>query len=218
MKKSYKRISLYLIGMIVLAAGLTLNSKVTLGVSPILSLPYAVSEMLQFNFSDAVFVWYCLFIVLQVLVHLHLKKEKTVFISDVAQILISLLFTRIMNIFASFIPVFETECQGFTSTIWLRMIMLALAIMLTGIGAALTLSMHLIPNPGDGIVATLSELLDKKVGTCKNIVDISCVCLTILISYLGSNRIIGVGIGTLLAMMGVGRIINFTNSHFDLTY
>ena len=218
MKLSYKRIVIYLVGMIVLAAGLTLNSKVTLGVSPILSLPYALSEILSLRYSDAVFFWYCLFIVLQMLIHLHLKKEKNVLITDVLQILVSLLFTRVMNFYSGLIPVFETECQGFLSTIWFRLIMLTLAICLTGTGAALTLSMHLIPNPGDGIVAAVSELLQKKVGTCKNIVDISCVCLTVLISFISAKKIIGVGIGTLFAMLGVGRIINFINSHFDLTY
>ena len=36
------RIALYLVGIIVLALGITLNTKTNLGVSPIISIPYAV--------------------------------------------------------------------------------------------------------------------------------------------------------------------------------
>ena len=218
MKLSSKRILIYLIGMIILAAGLTLNTKVTLGVSSILSIPYCLSQIFSFNFSNVVFVWYCILILFQILIHLHLKKERSVCLIDVLQILVSLIFTRIMNVFSLIIPTFETDLSGFFASIPFRIIMLLIAIILTGIGAALTLDMKLIPNPGDGIVAALAELLRKPVGTSKNIVDIFCVCLTAAISFLLKGKVIGVGIGTLIAMLGVGRVINFINSHFDIHY
>ena len=40
------RIALYLVGIIVLALGITLNTKTNLGVSPIISIPYAVAQIL----------------------------------------------------------------------------------------------------------------------------------------------------------------------------
>ena len=40
-KKWILRIALYLIGIMVLALGITLNTKTNLGVSPIISMPYA---------------------------------------------------------------------------------------------------------------------------------------------------------------------------------
>ena len=43
-KKWILRIALYLIGIMVLALGITLNTKTNLGVSPIISMPYAVAE------------------------------------------------------------------------------------------------------------------------------------------------------------------------------
>ena len=44
-KKWILRIALYLIGIMVLALGITLNTKTNLGVSPIISMPYAVEMM-----------------------------------------------------------------------------------------------------------------------------------------------------------------------------
>ena len=208
-----KRILIYLLGMIILALGLTLNSKLTLGVSPILSLPFALSQILSVKYADLVFVWYCLFIAAQLILHffvLH-EKEKGVYVSDVLQIVISLLFTRLMDVFSSLIPVFASECKGPFNSLAFRLLMLAVAIILTGIGASFTLNMDLIPNPGDGIVAVSAKVLKKPVGTAKNIIDISCVILTIIISLLCKGEILGVGIGTLCAMLGVGRVINFIN-------
>ena len=216
---SYSRILIYLIGMIILACGLTMNTKVTLGVSPILSIPYALSEVFSLNFANLVFIYYCIFILVQLLLHyfvLH-EKDKSIYISDILQILLSMVFTRIMNVVSLILPVFEKECTGFFASLYFRFIMLAVAILLTGIGAALTLNMNLIPNPGDGIVAALAKAMKKPVGTSKNIVDISCVALTCIFSYLSAGKIIGVGIGTLCAMLGVGRVINLINRSFDLS-
>ena len=48
----------------------------------------------------------------------------------------------------------------------------------------------------------------------KNIVDITCVTLTCILSMTVSHRILGVGIGTLIAMIGIGRVIAFVNNLF----
>lgn len=219
MKVTGKKLIVYLIGTIILAIGLTLNSKVTLGVSPILSSPYAISEIFGLNYPDVIFFFYCILIALQLFIHICIikTKEKEVLIGDVLQIVVSLIFTRIMNVVSMIIPVFEIECQGFFSTIYFRLIMLALAIVLIGLGASLTLNMHLIPNPGDGIVATLAQAMKKPLGTAKNIVDFSCVFLALCISLISAHKIVGVGLGTLIAMLGVGRVINIVNHIFDFS-
>ncbi len=60
------RIALYLVGIIVLALGITLNTKTNLGVSPIISIPYAVAQIFGYETGTAVFVAYLIFIVLQI--------------------------------------------------------------------------------------------------------------------------------------------------------
>ena len=65
-KKWILRIALYLIGIMVLALGITLNTKTNLGVSPIISMPYAVAQIFGYETGTAVFVAYLIFIVLQI--------------------------------------------------------------------------------------------------------------------------------------------------------
>ena len=49
-----------------------------------------------------------------------------------------------------------------------RFLFLLLAIVLTGVGAAMSLNMRLIPNPGDGIVQAIADTIHKSVGFTKN--------------------------------------------------
>ena len=52
--------------MLVLALGLTLNTKTGLGVSPIISVAFGVSEIWGLNFGDVTFLLYGLFVAGQI--------------------------------------------------------------------------------------------------------------------------------------------------------
>ena len=90
------------------------------------------------------------------------KKDKRLRLLDLLQLPFSLIFTRFLNLFTYIIPDFNEY------SLLLRLFVLFLAIVLTGIGAATMLNMNLIPNPGDGIV----QANDKKIQ--KNISAIRC--------------------------------------------
>ena len=79
--------------------------------------------------------------------------------------------------------------------------------------SSLSLDMRLIPNPGDGIVQTLSDFSGGSVGLTKNCFDIGNVLLTSAIGLLMAGQLVGIGLGTILSMIGVGRVIAVFN-HF----
>ena len=91
------------------------------------------------------------------------------------------------------------------------MVFLAFAIVFTGIGAALSLNMRLIPNPGDGIVQAISDFSGKSVGLTKNCFDITNVAITTSIGLLSTGYLVGIDLGTILSMIGVGRVIALFN-------
>ena len=136
------------------------------------------------------------------------EQRKKVFIMDLLQLPLSLVFTRVMNLFAGIIPTPS-------GTLFLRIPLLILAIFCVGVGAAMTLDMRLIANPADGIVQVISDVSGLKLGLTKNIVDISCVILTATASFILARRIIGIHVGTLLAMFGTGRVIAVFNRIMD---
>ena len=83
---------------------------------------------------------------------------------------------------------------------WLTAL-LAAAMLLTGIGAAVTVNMRLVPNPGDGIVAAVAERLGRDQGFAKNCFDLVCVALTVILSLVMLGKVVAVGLGTVLAMV-----------------
>ena len=213
------RIIYYCIGLVVLALGLTLNTKAGLGVSPILAVAYSISNIFHLNFANMTLVLYVFFIFIELIIHFLQKREKIYFVIDLLQIVFSVVFTRFMNIFVYLIPTFATDLAGtIYASIPFRLFILALAIILTGIGAILIMDMKLICNPADGLVQALASVIHKEIGLTKNIVDFICVIITCIICIVFNNgHIIGINIGTILAMLLVGRVMAIFN-HFFLKY
>ena len=210
-KKFITRLLLYFLGMIILAFGICLNSQTALGVTPIVSVAYVISHITGWSLGNTTLIEYSAFVVIEIIIHCASKKFSQI-IPDLLQIIVSIIFTRFMNLFTYIIPNFKDDLPG---TIWAgipaRIVFLFIAIIMTGVGAALSLNMRIIPNPGDGIVLAISDAVHKSVGFVKNCVDISCVCITALICLLIVHGIAGIGIGTLVAMIGVGRVIALFN-------
>lgn len=204
-KEILYRVFFYILGMLLLALGITLNTRTNLGVSPLISVAFCVSQLTSANMGDMTLIWYLVFVLVEILCHIGTKRYKVI-LADILQIPVSIVFTRFMNLFTDLIP-------GMTGNIVPRLMFLLLAIILTGAGIVFTLNARIVPNPGDGIVQALSDCAGKTVSTMKNILDAVCVVITIAISLFFAGKIIGIGIGTVLAVIFVGRVVAVGN-HF----
>ena len=212
MKIRPARVLFYLLGMTVLALGLTLSAKANLGIAPILSLSFAASEITGLRLGDTTFVLFSLLAVIEIALHLlpggkrpPASRGKTV-LFDLLQVPLALGFTRLVNLFAA--------CLPSPAGIPLRIALLLLSVVLVGSGAAVTMRMRLIPVPADGMVQAASDRFGAEAGLVKNIVDTGCVAMTCLFSLLLAGRVIGVHIGTVIAMLGTGRVIAVFNRLF----
>ena len=226
-KTYFSRIGFYLLGCLVLALGIIMNTKAGLGVSPIISVPYSISQIWNLNLGNITMAVYILFILVQMLLHWRLDRRKKargeqvvcplprVLLTDVLQLLVSVVFTRLLNLFSAFLPDLATDCAGsFWGTVAGRIVFLLAAIVLTGCGAALSLDMRLVPNPADGMVQTLADLFGKSVGLTKNTFDLVNVAFTITLSLAVTGHLVGIGLGTILCVIGVGRVIAGFNHFF----
>ncbi len=191
----------YILGMLILAMGLTLNTKTGLGSSAIISVPYTISEGLGLSFADLTLILYVILVAAQFI--LNGKDSRW---TDLLQIVLSIFFTRFLKIFENLVH----YQSGYLPT---DLLVLVVAVVFTGVGAAMTVDMDLVPNPGDGIVNCVAKHVHKPLGLTKNIFDICCVALSLLIGALLGNPLYGVGLGTIVSMVGVGRSIAVFN-HF----
>ncbi len=219
------RWAFYLLGLLVLAAGLTLNTKAGLGVSAIISVSSSISEVFGFSFGNTTLGLYSVFIVIEIILHTirdrnyekntaealknaGRRNRKLVLLMDILQLPLSIVFTRFLNIFSALIPDFALGGMA------VRVLVLLTAIAFTGIGAAMSLNMRIIPNPGDGIVQAIADCVNKEVGFTKNCVDVVNILISTSIGLIFAGHLAGVGIGTVLAVVGVGRVIAVFNHLF----
>ena len=223
-KSTTLRILFYISGLLVLALGIILNTKSGLGVSPIISVAYSISTIGNFNFGNTTFMLYTVFVIIEIVLHtarnLRMRKNANkalepavhkslplILLMDLLQLPLSLIFTRFMNLFSAWIP-----APG--DNLVRKLVLLFFGIVLTGIGAAMSLNMRIIPNPGDGIVQAIADCIRKPVGFTKNCFDLCNICITISVSLIFAHHLIGIGLGTVLAVLGVGRVIALFNHLF----
>ena len=199
---------MYISGLCILALGLTLSTKADLGVSPIIAVSFCVSKLTGARFGDMTFLLYASFVIIEMVLHLIPGRRcpadrKKAILADALQLPLSYVFTMLLNVLSSWIQAPDTMA--------LRIAVMLASVILVGIGAALSLDMRLVANPGDGLVQAVSDRTGIELGLAKNIVDITCVTLTCILSMVVSHSIIGVGPGTLIAMLGIGRVIALVN-------
>ena len=108
----------------------------------------------------------------------------------------------------------EAYPNHFLGSLPFRVLVLLIAVVLIGLGTSLSLNMQLVPNTGDGIVRGLAEFFRKRVGLMKNIFDCICCLFSLCLGLVLTGRIVGIGLGTLVAALGVGRIIALCNRLF----
>lgn len=165
------RVLIYIAGLLILAMGLTLNTKAGLGVSPIISVSYSVSEITHHNFRNTTLVLYTIFVILELVLHNIREKQyekrvkkslretengtedllkhanrmnrKLIFVMDILQIPLSIVFTRFLNVVSSVLPAFP-EGNMTAPVMVQRLLVLLLALLCTGIGAAMSLNMRIL--------------------------------------------------------------------------
>ncbi len=230
-EKLIKRAVMYVGGLLTIALGIILNTKAGLGVSAIISVAYSISEINGFNFGNTTLCMYIIFVLVEIIIHTarnyqnrrnqhnalehaHKNSLKFIIMTDLLQIPLSIVFTRFMNLFSSCLPDFSSDGGNTVAHFGVQLVVLFIALVLTGIGAAMSLNMRVVPNPGDGIVQAIADYTHKSVGFTKNCFDLCSVILTVSIGLICKGKLIGIGIGTVLSMIGVGRVIAVFNHFF----
>ena len=194
-KKFLWRGDIYAAGLMILSIGITLSTKTGLGVSTVTSVPYAISRAFDLNFSVMTFLIYAFFVAIQFLL-----KGKNRRWLDLLQLPVSIAFSAFLQWFGTLIPLqFDA--------LWQNLIMMVFAIVFTGVGISMMVNMELVPNPPDGLTQAISIAIKKDMGFAKNVLDLGCVAVALAVDLLFSKALVSVGIGTILSMIFIGRVV-----------
>jgi len=193
-----QRIGLYLLGVAVLAFGITLNTKTNLGVSPIISVAYCAADISGISLGTTTFLWYMLMIAAQLLL---LGKDFKPW--QFLQVGASFLTSWFIGIFETVLPAAENMVM--------RFVLLGGAIVITSLGILLTVGMEIVPNPADGFAHTLARKMGQDLGFGKNLFDFACILISVTVGLAAGGRLIGIGVGTVCTMFLTGRVVAVMN-------
>lgn len=205
MQKTIKRFLLFLIGINLLAIGIILNTRSDLGVAAFTSFFYALSKITGISLGNSSIIVYFVLILFQFLLLRRLD------ISVLLQIPFSVVFGMVTDFYDYIIPEGEFAFIG-------KLLLLAVAIVLTSIGVYLYTNCRLLMTPVEGMVQTMADKWNLRFSLVKNCFDFSMLLLTILVCLFLKQPIYGIGIGTIVSALLLGRIIGVYEKYFSVFF
>ena len=201
MKQSQKgklalRVLIYCVGLMLIAFGVAISVNSNLGVSPVNSLPYVVSQIIGVRMGICVTVIFCFYILLQAIL---LGKEFQ--IVNVLQILFSTLFGYFVDFAKLLVGDFALPTYGG------KLVMLAASIVLIALGVLLYMDVQLVPMPMEGLSSCIAKKLGKPFPTMKTIVDCIVVGTGIVLCFVFLGGLDGIREGTVITAVVTGKII-----------
>lgn len=197
-----KRGIIYILSINILAIGIILNTKTNLGVAAFTSLFYALSKIIDISLGTASILLYLALIFIQVI----LIKRLTFAI--VLEIPFSIIFGYITDLYDSII---KFECSNILSAY----LLLLIAIIFISIGVYFSVGCNLVATPVESTVKVISQVYRLKFSLVKNLFDITMIIITILICIILKEPIYGIGLGTVISALLVGRFISGYQYLFD---
>lgn len=205
MKSWCYRYGYFLFGVILNSFGIALITKAALGTSPISSLPYVLSFEFPITLGGFTFIMNTLFVVGQILL---LRRNFH---------WIQLLQMGVNLIFSSFIDVSMNLMSWFDPSVWWEQILsLLLGCTILALGISIEVAPNVLVVPGEGLVKAISTVIHKRFGSVKIAFDVTLVIIALSLSFLFFSQLKGLGIGTVISALLVGKIVNLFNRHLPL--
>ena len=202
--KNLYRITMYISGLLLLALGGILAIKSNLGASPVSSLPLSISKVSKMSLGTATTILYSSYVILQILI---LKKDFNII--QILQILFAILFGKLMNLF-------NVSINLHIANFYIRLFICIVSCYITAIGILFTVKANIVPIAPDGLTQVISKKLKVEFGKIKICFDCTIVVLSIILLSLNNKGIEGLGIGTILSALLVGKILERLKNIFQI--
>lgn len=198
-----KKMVLYVTGLNLIAVAVVLNIRYSTGVAAFSSVMYAISEIYQISLGTASIICYLVFVLMQCIL------SKKITLTYILEIPLSFAFGFLTDVYDFLIP-------DLNFSFFFCFIFFGFTMFITALGVFLCVKTGYVLTPTDGIVNTISEVFHISFSTVKNVFDISLVAFSAILCLLNQTSFYGIGIGTILSAMFLGRIIRIYESHIPV--
>ena len=192
------RVLIYCVALFLLALGVAISVNGNLGVSPVNSLPYIISKIINVPMGTCVTALFCFYILLQIIV---LRRE-----FQPIQLL-QIVFSTIFGYFVDFAKLLVGDFM--IPTYFGRLTMLGISIVLIAVGITLYMDTELVPMSTEGLSSCLAKKLNKPFPTMKTVMDCAIVGTGLILSLVFLGKLDGIREGTVITAIVTGKILAF---------
>ena len=151
------RILVYVVGLFIMAFGVSLSLKSNLGVSPVNSLPNEISLVfksfgINLSLGNAVIIIFSCYVLVQILI----KRRKFPLI-DLTQVIFSVIFGYFTN-FTGMI----TDANNYLTNLPLRLVFMAVSMVFIALGVSIYMNAKLVNMPMEGMTLAIAESLASR--------------------------------------------------------
>lgn len=190
------RVLFYVLGLFAMALGVAVAANSNLGISPVNSLPYVVSEVIQRDPGTCVTLVFCSYILMQIVL---LRREfKWI---NLLQILFSTIFGCFVNFTKALVGDFAIPTYAG------QLLMLAVSIVFIAVGVVLYIEVEMVPMPMEGLSLALAGKTGIAFHNMKIIIDCVVVLAGAVLSFLCLHRLAYIREGTVVTAIVTGRVM-----------
>ncbi len=189
-----------MLGILINSFGIAFITKAALGTSPISSLPYVLSKKFPLTLGQFTFVMNMIFILMQIFL---LKKDFQK--RQLLQIGVNVIFSAFIDISMNMLDAFAPSGAS------AQILSLLAGCVILAMGISIEVAPNVLLVPGEGVVKAISAVSRKRFGTVKVVFDTTLITLSFILSLLFFHRLNGLGIGTVISALAVGKIVNLCN-------
>lgn len=191
-----KKYLLFSLGIILVAMGIALNIKSTLGSSPIDTLVFNLASVSHMDSSLSMIIVNCAMILLYFILS---PNRKVIFL-----IIAALLLSLFLHIFQSYVFLFTTN------NIIYQILIFILAINLISLGVALEIKSNVSTTALEGIILFINNKLPRlSFGLIRTIVEFIIIIVSATISLIFNHNFGEVGIATMIMLLTCGFLTDF---------
>jgi len=189
------RLVIYILGLMLISFAIALSVNCDLGVSPVSSLPYVISQILDISMGTCSILVYAVYILIQMI--LGGRKFQPA-------LLLQLLF---VTVFGYFIDLAKYLLDSFPPANYLdQLLMLAVSIVMLSFSIVLYVDVKIVPMPAEGLVECISDKFSIPFSTVKMAFDCASVAVGLTLCFLFLGKVVGIREGTVLTAVLVGKL------------
>ena len=205
MKNIIYRYFWFTLGILINSFGIALITKAAMGTSPISSVPYVLSFRFPLTFGQITFIMNTCFIIGQIIL-LRRDFHPVQFL----QIIVNLIFSACIDLGMFLLSWFTPQ------TLAAELFSLITGCAVLAVGISIEVAPAVLMVPGEGIVNAISRTFGWNFGSVKVAFDVTLMGTAVLLSFLFFHRLQGLGAGTIIAALIVGRFVSIVNKRLPL--